>query len=183
MLSKYSSVLGLLKLWIYKILLGKRLKLNGIQSFSHRARLRVRKGGKITLNKSSYCADGTLIRLTQGAEMTIGKFSGFNSYCVVTAQEKITIGDNVIIGPFVTIHDHDHIFGNGVIMKRSGYVTKPIVIEDNVWIGANVTILKGVTIGSGSVIAAGTIVSKDVPPNSLIYDKREKVTKIITQEQ
>jgi acetyltransferase-like isoleucine patch superfamily enzyme len=62
-----------------------------------------------------------------------------------------------MFGPFVTIHDHDHVYKNTELMKTSGYVTKPIVIEDNVWIGGNVVILKGVTIGSGSVIAAGTI--------------------------
>ncbi len=179
LLSKYSSVLGLVKLWCYKIILGKRLSLKGTQSFSHRARLRIREGGKIEMNPHSYAGDGTLIRVTQNATFKMGKNSGFNSYCIVTAQDSITLGDNVIIGPFVTMHDHDHAFGDGVTMKTSGYVTAPIVIEDNVWIGGNVTILKGVRIGTGSVIAAGTIVSKDIPPHSIVYDKRDKVTKVI----
>ena len=47
------------------------------------------------------------------------------------------------------------------------YKSKPIVIEDNVWIGVNVLILKGVTIGHGSVIAAGSIVTRDIPCNCL----------------
>ncbi len=178
-LSKYSSVLGLIKLWLYKIILGKRLCLKGTQSFSHRARLRAREGGKIELNSHSYAGDGTLIRVTQNAKFKMGKNSGFNSYCVITARDSITLGDNVIVGPFVTMHDHDHTFGSNVTMKTSGYVTAPIVIEDNVWIGGNVTILKGVRIGTGSVIAAGAVISKDVPPNSIVYDKREKVIKTI----
>ncbi len=179
MLSKYSSILGLIKIWLYKLILGKRLQLHGIQSMSFRARLRARKGGVIELNHKSYLADGTLIRVTEGAEFRMGKYSGFNSYGVVTARHKIIIGDNVIIGPFVTMHDHDHVFGTGEVMKTSGYKNAPIIIEDDVWIGGNVTILKGVRIGTGSVIAAGTIVNKDIPPHSIVYDKREKVCKVI----
>ncbi len=179
MLSKYSSILGLLKLWFYKLLLGKRLELHGIQSMSHRARLRARKGCVIELNEKSYLADGTLIRVADGGEFRMGKYSGFNSYGVVTAREKIIIGDNVMIGPFVTMHDHDHIFGADQTMKTSGYTNAPIIIEDNVWIGGNVTILKGVRIGTGSVIAAGTLINKDVPPHSIVYDKRERVVKEI----
>jgi maltose O-acetyltransferase len=47
----------------------------------------------------------------------------------------------------------------------SKIITKPIVIEDNVWITSNVTILAGVTIGMNSVIGAGSVVTKDIPPN------------------
>lgn len=174
-----SKVKGTLKVLIYKLCYGKKLKLNGLPSFSDKASLRVRKNSKIILNKRSYFDRGTLLRLTENAKFTIGKNSGFNSYCVITCRDSITIGDNVMFGPFVTIHDHDHVYKTEGQMKASGYVTKPIVIEDNVWIGGNVVILKGVTIGSGSVIAAGTIVNKDVPPNTIVYNKKEVIYKEI----
>ena len=54
---------------------------------------------------------------------------------------------------------------------------KPIIIEDNVWIGENVTILKGVRIGKGSVIGAGSLVCKDIPDGSLAVGSPAKVIK------
>lgn len=54
----------------------------------------------------------------------------------------------------------------------------PVVIEDDVWIGANVTILKGVTIGRGSVVAAGVVVTKSCPPYSIIGGVPAKVLKM-----
>ena len=80
-----------------------------------------------------------------------------------------------MFGPFVTLHDHDHVYKTKENMKTSGYITKPIIIEDDVWIGGNVVILKGVTIGKGSVIAAGTVVTKDIPPHTIIYNKRQNI--------
>lgn len=55
---------------------------------------------------------------------------------------------------------------------------KPVVIEDDVWIGANVTILKGVTIGRGSVVAAGAVVTKSFPPYSVIAGVPAKLLKM-----
>ena len=52
---------------------------------------------------------------------------------------------------------------------------QPVVIEDDVWVGANVTILKGVTIGHGSVVAAGAVVTKSCPPYSIIGGVPAKV--------
>ena len=51
------------------------------------------------------------------------------------------------------------------------------MVEDDCWIGSNVTILDGVRIGKGSVIGAGTLISKDIPDNSIIMDRRDKVKK------
>ena len=182
MIRLYRKIAGLIKLLIYKIFYGKQLKWTGIPSFSDRATIRVREGSKITMSNNSYFDIGTLLRLTQNAEFSIGKNSGFNSYCVITCQDKITIGDNVMFGPFVTIHDHDHVYKTDSLMKTSGYVTAPIIIEDNVWIGGNVVILKGVTIGTGSVIAAGTVITKDVPPHTIVRNKFESVDREISTQ-
>ncbi len=184
MIRLYRNILGTLKLFIYKIVYFKSLSWTGLPRFSDKASIRVRKNSKIKMSNRSYFDKGTLLRLTDNAEFNIGKNSGFNSYCVITCKDKITIGDNVMFGPFVTIHDHDHVYKTEETMKTSGYITAPIVIEDNVWIGGNVIILKGVTIGTGSVIAAGTLINKDVPPHSVVYDMREKTLKeIVINEQ
>ena len=55
---------------------------------------------------------------------------------------------------------------------------QPVVIEDDVWVGANVTILKGVTIGHGSVVAAGAVVTKSCPPYSIIGGVPAKLIKM-----
>lgn len=62
-------------------------------------------------------------------------------------------------------------------IKSQGVSQKGIVVEDDCWIGSNVTILDGVRIGKGSVIGAGTLISKDVPANSVVIDKRNKCVK------
>lgn len=179
MLHHYTYGIGLIKLFCYKLLFRGALNVHGWPRLSCRASIRTRKNSHITLQDRSYLAEGTLLRVTDNAIFSLGENSGFNSYCVITCRDKITIGDNVMFGPFVTLHDHDHVYKTDELMKTSGYVSKPIVIEDNVWIGANVTILKGVTIGSGSVIAAGTIVTKDIAANTVVYDKRDMVSQLI----
>lgn len=179
MFHKYHYLLGLIKLFVYKLFWGRRIKINGIPRLSSKASLRTRKRSQLVISKGSYFAEGTLVRVTENAKLSIGKRSGFNSYCVITCRENITIGDNVICGPFVTIHDHDHDYKGCDNIKTSGYVSAPIVIGNNVWVGGNVVILKGVKIGDGAVIAAGSVITKDVPPNTVVYNKRETVYKDI----
>ncbi|GBU05937.1 succinyltransferase-like protein [Faecalimonas umbilicata] len=176
-LHNYPYVLGIFKLVFYKLFMGKNLEMHGKQRLSFKASFRTRKNSKIILQDHAHFAEGTLLRVTDNAIFKLGKNSGFNSYCVITCRDKIIIGDNVMFGPFVTIHDHDHIFDTDNNINEEGYKTAPIIIEDNVWIGGNVVILKGVTIGTGSVVAAGAIVTKDVPPYSVVYNKRNVVIK------
>jgi acetyltransferase-like isoleucine patch superfamily enzyme len=68
----------------------------------------------------------------------------------------------------VSIRDHDHRFDDpNIPIVDQGYVTSPIRIGRDCWIGCNAVILKGVSIGDGAVIAAGAVVTKDVPPRCL----------------
>lgn len=101
---------------------------------------------------------------------------GSTIYCT---DAPLTIGRKVLFGPNPTIITGDHRFD--LVGKYIADVTvadksvdgatpfdQPVVIEDDVWCGANVTILKGVTIGRGSVVAAGAVVTKSFPPYSII---------------
>lgn len=110
----------------------------------------------------------TIIATRNNARLIIGNNVFINRNTIITARKSIIIGDNVTIGPNVAIYDHDH-----DIYHRGGYISDDIEIKKNVWIGANVIILKGVTIGDNSVIASGSIVTKNVPSNTVLIQKRQ----------
>ena len=129
----------------------------------------------------------------------LGDYSVVESFaCINNAVGDVIIGDhtriglhNTIIGP-VTIGSHvnlaqgititalNHNFSDAEKrIDEQGVNTTPVVIEDDIWIGANAVILPGVTIWQHSVVAAGAIVTKDVPPHSLVAGVPAKVIKQI----
>jgi hypothetical protein len=115
-----------------------------------------------------------------GKNITFGKNVFLNSGCKFQDQGGITIGDNVLIGHNVVLATLDH---NTCVSKRAELFAAPIVIEDNVWIGANTTVTSGVTIGKGSIVAAGAVVTKDVPKYSIVGGIPAKVIRELTKEE
>ncbi|SEF73292.1 Acetyltransferase (isoleucine patch superfamily) [Xylanibacter ruminicola] len=132
-------------------------------------------------------------------KFSLGDYSVIESFaCINNAVGDVIIGNytriglhNTIIGP-VTIGHHvnlaqgitvtalNHKFENPDIrIDEQGVSTKPVVIGNDIWVGANAVILPGITIGDHSVIAAGAIVTKDVPPHSLVAGVPAKVIKQI----
>lgn len=173
----YSSIFGLLKAFVYKLAYGKGLYFVGLPHVSRTATIRIRKGAYAKIGAVSNLADGVILSVAGNGQFSIGNNSSMGFYTIITCRYKITIGNNVMIAPHVSMYDHDHeihVEGN---MKSAGYTYGEIEIGDNVWIGDNVIILKGVHIGTGSVIAAGSLVNKDVPANSVYYNKREIIVK------
>ena len=101
--------------------------------------------------------------------LVLGKRSWIGSKSTIGVNEKIEIGNDVMIAYDVNIIDTDHRFSDlETPMISQGIVTKPIIIEDDVWIGSKAVILNGVTIGKGSIVAAATVVNKSVPPYSVV---------------
>jgi acetyltransferase-like isoleucine patch superfamily enzyme len=106
----------------------------------------------------------------QSAVISIGENSRIHGACILATQ-RVKIGKNCLIAANTQIFDnsgHDLSFPD--VENRINTIgdSKPIVIGDNVWIGANCIILPGVSIGNGSVIAAGSVVVKDVPQNVVV---------------
>lgn len=97
-----------------------------------------------------------------GKNITIGKRVFVNSGCCFQDQGGVTIGDGALIGHHVVLATINHGFDPA---RRASIHPAPIVIGENVWIGAHVTVMPGVTIGEGAIIAAGAVVTKDIPPN------------------
>jgi acetyltransferase-like isoleucine patch superfamily enzyme len=99
--------------------------------------------------------------LKEGAELSIGEGCGFSG-TVIACAKRIQIGNNVRCGANTLINDTDW-HGDDL---RTG-PDKMVIIQDNVWIGANVSVLKGVTIGEGSLVATGSIVTQPIPKHSV----------------
>lgn len=107
--------------------------------------------------------------------LKIGKNSRING-AHISAQVLVQIGDNVRIAPYTLILDSDF---HDVSDHFSEGVSKPIIIEDNVWLASRSTILKGVRIGTGAVVAAGAVVTKDIPPYTVVAGVPAKAVKTI----
>lgn len=117
-------------------------------------------------------------RGSPNAVISIGNHVGMSSPCI-WIHERLTIGDNVNIGGNCMIldtdvHQLDHLARRGNVNVNANVngveqmvQTVPVVIEDDVWIGANCQILKGVTIGARSVIGAGSVVTKSIPADCI----------------
>lgn len=123
--------------------------------------------GKLILDR---CGDH--VNIEKGAQFSAAVSLGDNSGIGVNAliASGVTIGKDVMMGPecmiFTANHGMEH---NGTAMWRQPHEEmKPVVIGDDVWIGARVTILPGVHIGDGCVIGAGSVVTKNVEPYSIV---------------
>ncbi|MBU0952254.1 MAG: acyltransferase [Elusimicrobia bacterium] len=110
--------------------------------------------------------------------ISIGGGVYINDHCRFYGGGGILIGNNVLIGPNVTItsSQHDFRYKNKLIIEQES-ILKKIVIEDDVWLGANVVVCPGARIGKGCVIGAGAVVVKDIPPYSVAVGIPAKVIK------
>ncbi|MGR5062515.1 sugar O-acetyltransferase [Photobacterium sp. DNB22_13_2] len=101
-----------------------------------------------------------------GKTIFIGEKTFINMNVTMLDGAKITIGNNVLIGPNTQFYCASHPL-NYLERRKWATVCKPITVEDDVWVGGNVIINQGVTIGARSVIAANSVVNSDIPPDSL----------------
>jgi len=107
----------------------------------------------------------TPLYINYGKNTKIGKNVFINFDCVFLDLGGITIEDNVLIAPKVSLLSEGHPVSPD---ERQSLVPGPIHISKNSWIGAGATILPGVTVGENAVVAAGAVVSKDVPANTVV---------------
>ena len=143
-------------------------------------RIEVERGGKLVIGKRISLRSGCQMAIRSNACLTIGRHFFANTGCVISAHDSITIGDNVQFGPHVFVYDQDHDFRAEGGLAAKQFVTKPVVIGNNVWIGANSIILRGTTIGDNCVVGAGSIIKGNFPANSVIVQKREtEVTSLL----
>lgn len=119
------------------------------------------------------------IRSDYGANLRIGKGVFINSGVMFTDLGGITLADNVLVGPNATIISVNHPLDP---QRRHEVEMKPVLIDENAWLGANATILPGVTVGKNAVVAAGAVVTKDVPANTVVAGVPAKIIKEIGEK-
>ena len=157
-----------MKLKSFGAVLGKNIQIPGKVHWLIR-------GGKVRIGNNFYFSSGDAVNpigsnlqgaiyVESGASLTIGNNVGMSS-TRMWIHNSIKIGNHVKIGGCVLMTDTDAHPLEFVARRSSNEGTKsaPIVIEDDVWIGAHSVILKGVTIGARSIIGAGSVVTKSIP--------------------
>jgi len=116
-----------------------------------------------------------------GENIYIGDHVYLNVLCTILDCNEVHIGNHVMIGPLVQIYTAAHDLQ--AESRIQGWETaKPIVIEDNVWIGGGAILLPGVRIGRNAVVGAGAVVRQRVPANALVVGNPAAVIRKIPQE-
>lgn len=101
----------------------------------------------------------------EGKTILVGDHVFIGCNCEFNIRARIEIGDHSLIASGCRFIDHDHgISTRATVIARQAGAEAPIVLEEDVWIGANCIILKGVHVGRGAVVAAGAVVTKSIPP-------------------
>ncbi|HVZ10834.1 MAG TPA: DapH/DapD/GlmU-related protein [Candidatus Paceibacterota bacterium] len=154
--------------------IGRGLVLYGRPTISRARESIIQLGDQATLCSDSYYNDigvnhEVILRTkTTSAAIIIGNNFGMSGGALC-ARERITIGDNVMLGANVTISDNDS-HPLGAVLRRQGskdMIVKPVVIGNDVWIGADSYVGKGVSIGDNVVIGAKSVVTKSIPANCI----------------
>ncbi len=114
---------------------------------------------------------------TGGEHIRVGRNVFINQNCTMYDLGGIDIGDDVLIGPNVSLITSGHPLEPS--KRRDSVVARPIVIGRNVWIAAGAILLGGVTVGEDSVVAAGSVVTRDVPPHVLVGGNPARVIRPI----
>ena len=167
----YNRLLNSAILRYYKVDFSKSLIVNGILKVSSRGRIII--GNNVTINSSArsnfvglgnfsaiVCSKGATICIKDGCQI---------SNSLIFARKDIIIGSNVFIGGGCQILDSDFhpLVSHERISRGNKGTALPVIIHENVFIGANSIILKGVEVHANSIIAAGSVVTKDIGPDEI----------------
>ncbi|MTI30972.1 acyltransferase [Xanthovirga aplysinae] len=140
---------------------------------------------KIFFGESSKLGDYTKLSVTShlsklGKGFCIGRNSGIGEFSFIGASGGVEIGDDVIMGQYISFHSENHNFQNkDVLIREQGVTSQGIKIGNDVWVGAKVTFLDGAEVGDHSVVAAGAVVKDKFPSNCVIGGVPAKVIRFL----
>ena len=116
---------------------------------------------------------------TYGRNLYLGHHVYFNFNCVVVDNNRVEIGNHVMLGPTVQLYTAVHPLE--AEERIAGWeIALPIVIQDNVWLGGGVIVLPGVTIGHNAVVGAGAVVTRDIPPDVVVVGNPARIVRTLT---
>jgi len=160
-----------------KIIVGKTLQIGDNVEINALSKSGISIGDNVSILRNTIIECTGVIR-NLGEGITIGNNVGIAQNCFIQVRGHVKIGNNVILGPGVSIFSENHNFSDPTkYINEQGEIRKGIIIEDGVWIASGTTILDGVTIGNNSIIAAGSVVNKDVPPFAIVGGIPAKIIK------
>ncbi len=160
-----------------KINFGKFLKLGNHVYISALSKNGVSFGNNVGIGDFSRIIVSTSLNQV-GDYIKIGNNVGIGEFAYLGGAGGLEIGDECIVGQYLSCHPENHIYDDiNISIRHQGVTRKGIKIGNNCWIGSKVTILDGVEIGDGSIIAAGAVVNKSFPANSIIGGVPAKLIK------
>lgn len=171
-------IINLAKLACIRVLKGRFLIGESDAPIKQRTRkteITLAANAQLTLHGDVILYEGVGVRVTEGAQLSIGDHTYLNRSASIDCTQEITIGDYCAISDNVQILDSDFhpITCNG----KTSTMSKPVHIGNHVWIGRSAIILKGVTIGDGAIVGAGSVVTRDVPARCLVAGNPARVIK------
>jgi acetyltransferase-like isoleucine patch superfamily enzyme len=163
---KYARLL--VRLGRKKLMLGRRLRLDGIAFIGPRCELEVGRMGTLELGRWSWIGHGSKIRSHEGT-VSIGAKTVLGQECTISSFQHISIGRECVIADRVMMIDFDH----GMVeverpIRLQGIYKRDVHVGNNVWIGYGACILRGVIVGDNAVIGTNAVVTKDVPANAVV---------------
>ena len=124
-----------------------------------RCRIQVSRGGRLRLRDVNVTWD-VVVDVSSHAVIEVGPKGWLGPGSMVSAQQRVVLGEGSMIAEYVTIRDHDHIHDAHHLMSDWRYIGAPVVIGENVWVGSKATIVSGVTIGDHAFVAANPDLSR-----------------------
>ncbi|MBV7269169.1 acyltransferase [Winogradskyella luteola] len=174
-----------------KIFLGKRVKIKNKRNFSFGTNCTIEKyvtidcyaKEKLVFGDSVKIGAHSTIGVTShmskyGIGLKIGNNSGIGEYSFFGCSGGVVIGNDVIMGPYVSFHSENHNFSDSTkLIREQGVVSEGIKLGNNIWVGAKSTFLDGCEIGDNCVVAAGAVVKGKFPSDVVIGGVPAKVLK------
>jgi len=165
-----------------KIKWGKFLRLGNQVYVSALSKNGIQFGNNVSIGAFSRVIVSTSLN-DIGNKIVIGNNVGIGEFAYLGGAGGLEIGDECIVGQYLSCHPENHNYDDITIsIRHQGVSRKGIKIGKNCWIGSKVTILDGVEIGAGSIIAAGSVVTKSFNENSIIGGVPAKLLKSRTNE-